>query len=143
MAVELFANQPSTVVSSGGTDAPASGTSQSWTVSSSGEFPSASSGASPPTLFHICDVATGFTSEIIAVTNVSGTTWTVTRGAESTTPVAHAAGFTVQQTVTAGNLGNFAQVTGTGDLGGSGTGPWWRSSRARPSAPRPAVPLIT
>jgi hypothetical protein len=46
-------------------------------------------------------VAAGASGEIIAVTNVSGTTWTVTRGAESTTPVAHGANFTVQNVVTA------------------------------------------
>ena len=105
MTVEVFANQPSTTVSSGGTDAPSSGTSQMWTVASSTSFPAANSGASPPTQFHICDTASGKTSEIIAVTNVSGTTWTVTRGAESTTPVAHSAGFAIQQVVTAGVLG--------------------------------------
>ena len=56
----------------------------------------------------MCDTAAGETSEIIAVTNVSGTTWTVTRGAESTTPVTHSAGFTIQQVVTAGFLGSVA-----------------------------------
>ena len=68
-------------------------------------FPAVLSTA-PGTQFHVADVATGFTSEIIAVTNVSGTTWTVTRGAEGTTPVAHSAGFTIDQVVTTGFLGN-------------------------------------
>jgi hypothetical protein len=104
VATELFTNQASTTVTSGGTDAPASGTSETWSVAASTSFPAASSSATPPTQFHICDTATGKTSEIIAVTNVSGTTWTVTRGAESTTPIAHTAGFTVQQVVTAGYL---------------------------------------
>lgn len=40
---------------------------------------------------------------------MSGTTWTVTRGAESTTPVTHTAGFTVYQVVTAGALGGMLQ----------------------------------
>ena len=62
-------------------------------------FGAASTGVSQ---FHVADAASGASSEIIAVTNVSGTTWTVTRGAESTTPVAHASGFTVYQVVTAG-----------------------------------------
>jgi hypothetical protein len=62
------------------------------------------------TQFHVADTATGKTSEIIAVTNVSGTTWTVTRGAENTTPVAHSAGFTVVQVVTAGALGGMLQA---------------------------------
>ena len=63
--------------------------------------------------FHVADQATGKTTEIIAVTNVSGTTWTVTRGAESTTPVTHSAGFTVYQVVTAGWLGTLGPGTGT------------------------------
>src|ERR1017187_5757209 len=56
--------------------------------------------------FHVSDPSAP--SEIIAVTNVSGTTWTVTRGAESTTPVPHATGFLVFQTTTAGFLGGVA-----------------------------------
>lgn len=109
MTVEVFnKNQATTTVSSGGTTAPAQGTSQSWTVSSSTGFPTASSSASPPTLFHVVDPANS--TEIIAVTNISGTTWTVTRGAESTTPVTHTAGFTVYQVVTTGGLSKFPQV---------------------------------
>jgi hypothetical protein len=114
MAVTQYENQPSTTVSSGGTDAPSSGSSESWTVASSSSFPAASSGASPPTQFHVADTASGYTSELIAVTNISGDTWTVTRGAESTTPVAHVAGFTITQVVSAGDLTALA-VTG-GDL---------------------------
>lgn len=71
-------------------------------MASSGPFPAASNTATPPTQFHVIDVAAN--SEIIAVTNVSGTTWTVTRGAENTTPVTHAAGFSVFQVTTAGWL---------------------------------------
>jgi hypothetical protein len=112
VAVEIFANQPTTTVASGGTTAPSSGTVQTWTVASSSEFPAASSSATPPTQFHVCDTAPAAVSEIIAVTNVSGTSWTVTRGAEGTTPVAHLSGFTVQQTVTAGALGQFLQSPG-------------------------------
>lgn len=41
MAVEVFANQAVTTVSSGGTDAPASGTQETWTVTSSATFPTA------------------------------------------------------------------------------------------------------
>ena len=117
MTAELFANTPSTTVSSGGTDAPASGTPQTWTVTSSSGFPAAATDVSQ---FHVGDPAA--TSEMIAVTNVTGDTWSVIRGAESTTPVAHSAGFTVQQVATAGVLGSFAQ-TGLGDLGGSGDDP--------------------
>jgi len=108
VTVEVFAaNRAVTVVSSGGTDAPAQGTQETWTVATSAGFPAASSGASPPAQFHVADPVAP--SEMIAVTNVSGTTWTVTRGAESTTPVTHGAGFTVYQVVTTGGLAAFAQ----------------------------------
>lgn len=106
--VELFSNQPTTTVTAGGTTAPASGTSESWTVASSASFPAASNAATPPSQFHVADTATGKTGEIIAVTNISGTTWTVTRGAESTTTVAHTTGFTIVQVVSAGFLGSVA-----------------------------------
>jgi hypothetical protein len=115
-AVDIFANQPGTTVSSGGTTAPSSGTTEMWTVASSSTFPAASSGASPPTQFHVADTAEGYSGELILVTNVSGTTWSVTRGAESTTTVAHLAGFSITQVVSAGGLAAFA-VTGS-DLSG-------------------------
>lgn len=99
-ATELFSsNRPATVVSSGGTGAPSPGTQETWTVTSSAGFPAAATGVSQ---FHVVDPAAA--TEVIAVTNVSGTTWTVTRGVESTTPVAHSAGFTVDQVVTSGFL---------------------------------------
>ena len=102
MAVEIFANDPATNVTSGGTDAPAAGTRETWTVNSPASFPAASSSATPPTQFHVTDPQAY--SEVILVTNVNGTTWTVTRGAENTTPVTHAAGFEVVQVATAGAL---------------------------------------
>jgi hypothetical protein len=46
--------------------------------------------------------------EIMLVTNVSGTTWTVTRGVEGTTTVAHTAGFTVKQNLTAASVAGAA-----------------------------------
>ena len=102
MATELFnANRATTTVSSGGTDAPSGGTQETLTVASSAMFGAAATGVSQ---FHVADPAAP--SEMIAVTNVSGTTWTVTRGAESTTPVAHAPGFTVYQVTTTGFLGS-------------------------------------
>ena len=116
MATELFTNEAATTVSSGGTGAPAQGTVESWTVASSSSFPAISGGQQ----FHVGDPAA--VTEIIAVTAVSGTTWTVTRGAESTTPVTHASGFTVQQVITGGTLGTFAQA-GAGDVGGTGAAP--------------------
>ena len=116
---ETFANIASTTVSSGGTTAPSSGTVETWTVASSAGFPSASSTASPPTQFHVGDPAAE--TEVIAVTNVSGTTWTVTRGAENTTPVAHTTGFTVSQVVTSGFLSNVPQGYGLQFFTGGGT----------------------
>lgn len=109
MALEQFANNPLTTVLSGGTDAPAAGTSQTWTVSDGSDFPTASSTANPPTQFHIADPA--LVGEIIAVTNVAGNNWTVTRGAEGTAPAAHASGFSVTTPVTAGTLGSFVQTS--------------------------------
>lgn len=98
MARDLFSNQGSTAVSSGGTTGPPSqGTTESWTVASSSTFPAASNAASPVTQFYISDPAAP--SETILVTNVSGTTWSVTRGADGTTPVLHTAGFTVRNVV--------------------------------------------
>jgi hypothetical protein len=107
--VELFTNQASTIVSSGGTTAPSPGTTETWTVMSSSSFPAITTGQQ----FHVADPATAVSAaELVAVTAVSGATWTVTRGAESTTPVAHTAGFTVQQVICAGFLNGVPQVSG-------------------------------
>ena len=99
MALEVFANIPLGTVSSGGTTAPGAGTVETWTVAVSAAFTAAVTGISQ---FHVVDEAPGMGTEIFLVTNVSGTTWTVTRGSESTTPIAHTAGFAVSQVVTAG-----------------------------------------
>lgn len=104
MSIDLFANRAQTTVTSGGTTAPASGTQETWTVASSSSFPAASSSATPPTQFRVIDRDSP--SEVMIVTNVSGTTWTVLRGQEATTPVAHSGGFTVQQIITAAGLDN-------------------------------------
>ena len=106
---ELFAaDRATTTVSSGGTDAPSSGTTETWTVASSAMFGAAATGVSQ---FHVADA--NAPSEIIAVTNVSGTTWTVTRGADSTTPVTHTAGFTIYQVVPYSWLATLGPGTGT------------------------------
>ena len=98
--MELFAaNRATTTVSSGGTTAPSPGTVETWTVASSAMFGAAVSGVSQ---FHVADVVNP--TEIIAVTTVSGTTWTVTRGTEGTTPVTHSAGFVIYQVATTGAL---------------------------------------
>lgn len=97
---ELFANQPFTTVPAG---ANADSGSEFWTVSSSSAFPTAVSTVSQ---FHVADINPTASSEIILVTNVNPVTnvWTVTRGAEGTTPVVHEAGFTITQVLTAGWL---------------------------------------
>lgn len=115
MALELFANLASTTVTTGGSDAPAPGTTQSWTVASSASFPAAVTGTSQ---FHIQEDDSTRQSEIILVTNVSGTTWSVTRGAEGTTPVAHPASFTVVQTITASVMTNVVQLDGAQSVAG-------------------------
>lgn len=114
-ATETFANTPQTVVTAGGTTAPAPGTVETWTVAAPSAFPAAATGS---TQFHVADPA--LPSELIAVTNASGATWTVTRGAESTTPVAHApaGGFAVRQVASAGWLSSVvAPASGTQQAG--------------------------
>jgi hypothetical protein len=126
VAVELFANQAQTTVTSGGTTAPAPGAQESWTVTSSASFPAASGTAAPPTQFHILDPQ--LASEIIAVTNITGSTWTVTRGAEGTTPVAHSAGFTVYQVATAGALANLRDRPATITVAASNASTLWKNA---------------
>jgi hypothetical protein len=104
VTTELFANNASTTVTSGGGSTPAAGTAESWIVQDASSFPEASSGVSQ---FRLVDRAAP--SEQMIVTNTSGNTWTVTRGAEGTTPVAHAPGFTVWADVTAAVFETFPQ----------------------------------
>ena len=103
MAIDLFANNASATVSSGGTTAPAAGTSESWTLSSIVGLV-ASSSASIPTQMRVVDPAAP--SEVMLLTNLSGTAATVTRAIEGTTSVAHSAGFTIQAVATAVSLSN-------------------------------------
>lgn len=122
MALTNFANVPSTTVISGGTTAPSSGSSETWTVSSSTSFPIASNTAVPPTQFHVADVSSGYQQEIITVTNVAGSTWTVTRGAEGTATVAHQNGFTISQVVSAGDMWSMPQYFNVRAYGAVGNG---------------------
>jgi len=103
VGVDLFANGALTTVTSGGTTA--STGDNSFVVSNPSAFPTVSSSATPPTQFRVIDP--NAPSEVMIVTNLSGTggnTWAVTRGAEGTTPVAHAANWTAEQVITAGSL---------------------------------------
>ena len=106
-AVAVYSNNATTTVTSGGTTAPAPGTVETWTVASSASFPAASNTAAPPTFFAVADPA--LAAEKVYVTNISGASWTVTRGAEGTTPVAHSPGFTVDLVVTAGIFSLYQQ----------------------------------
>jgi fibronectin-binding autotransporter adhesin len=99
---EVWTNIGQGIVTAGGTDAPSAGTVETWTVTSSVAFPTASSSASPPTVFYVSDTAAP--SEMIEVTNTSGSTWTVTRGADNSTPVAHISRFIINQVVTHASL---------------------------------------
>ena len=95
-------NQGSGTVTSGGLTAPSSGTSESWTITAANAFPQVSSGNG--TTFKFADPA--LTSEIMMATAAPGGTgagqaWTVTRGAESTIPVVHSAGFAISELITA------------------------------------------
>jgi hypothetical protein len=99
MPGEIYTNDASTTVTTGGTGTPGT---ETWTVASSASFPAASNTALLPVQFHVADPA--LPSELMTVTNVSGTSWSVTRGAEGTTAVAHTAGFTVRQVVSANAL---------------------------------------
>ena len=104
MSNEVFTNDSSGVVTSGGTTnpPPASGHPETWTVNVTQAFPSSGG----PQLFHVADQANQ-QEKILVTVGSSGTgsqTWTVIRGAEGTTPVVHQSGFVVQQVITAGWL---------------------------------------
>jgi len=70
-ASPLFANNASTTVSSGGTDAPVAGTVETWTVASTASFPAAVAGR---TIFKIQDPAAP--SEVVEVTSNTSVTLT-------------------------------------------------------------------
>lgn len=94
MPVELFANDAQTTLNGAITSS-----ATSLTVTSTTLFPAASSSATPPTQFRV-----KIDTELLIVTGVSGTTWTVTRGAESTTAAAHSNSAAVTHIVTAAGL---------------------------------------
>ena len=107
--MEVFLDSPAGAVTSGGTDAPASGTVETLTVTVTAAFAAASASAVPPTWFHVVDPYAP--SEVMLVTAAPGGTgtgqsWTVTRGADGTTPVTHATGFAIAQVTPAGFLAN-------------------------------------
>lgn len=120
MAVEVYTDLGQATVSVGGLSVPSPGTVEAWTVNAATAFPAASASAVPPTQFHAADPVAP--SEIFLVTTCPGGTgvqsWSVTRGSEGTAPVAHAAGFTVEQVITSGGLGQLSGLAPTGDTTG-------------------------
>lgn len=100
MPSELFANTATTTLTAALSDAVGT----SVAVTSSALFPAATNVA-PATQFRI-----KIDTEIMIVTNVSGATWTVTRGAEGSTAATHANAATVTHVVTAGALGVFVKT---------------------------------
>jgi hypothetical protein len=107
MAIEVWSNDGSATVTSGGTTAPAAGTVESWTLAAGSTLTSVSSSSSPATQCYITDTATTPEPEKMLMTNVTGTgpyTATVTRGADGTTPVAHTTPFTIRNVVNRGTL---------------------------------------
>ena len=102
---DLLTNQGAGAVTTGGLTAPTAGTSESMTVTVTNAFPAVASSRS--TTFKFMDPA--LPAEIMMATATpggvgAGQAWTVTRGAEGTTPVIHAAGFAIQELITAGTL---------------------------------------
>ena len=112
LAIQGFADNAAATVTTGGTTAPGSGTSENWSsVAITGAFPTASTTTQPPVQFTVCDPA--LPAEKMLVTSGSGAvgaqSWTVTRGAEGTTPVGHQAGFAIVQVTGAAWLNPLAQ----------------------------------
>jgi hypothetical protein len=101
---ELFTNLATTTIVSGANTAPAAGTSEAWVITSAAGFPAASNAVSPKTQFRAVvhdDVAVPTQREIVTVTHVSGSTFTVTRGVEGSTIFAHPAGHRITHIVSA------------------------------------------
>lgn len=111
MAVDILLNNASFTTTGGGTTNPAPGTTEVWTSATLAAFAAI---VSPNTECRVQDLA-GAPSEIILVTNVSGNNVSVTRGAEGTTPVAHAVGHIFTAVITGSSIasyiaGNFAAL---------------------------------
>jgi hypothetical protein len=107
--IAVFANQPTGTVTTGGTTT----SDITFTVTVNNAFPTASATVTPNNTFAIMDPA--LPTEIMWVTagtgSVGSQSWTVTRGAESTAAVAHAANWTCVQVVSADILAQFKQAS--------------------------------
>ncbi len=102
MAVEQYSNLAQTTLGSG-----INNSVTSLTVASATAFPSAGN-------FRIL-----IGTELLLVTAVSGTTFTVTRGVEGTTAASHSSGDTVSLIATAGGLSALAEVAARREAYGS------------------------
>ena len=99
---------PYGTVTVGGTDT----SSTTWVVGTILPFPQANSTATPPVIFHVADPANPAETVQVNYNNPNGT-WTVVRGAENSSQVAHAANFTVKQVVSGvAGYGSFYQLSG-------------------------------
>jgi hypothetical protein len=121
LTLDAITNQGSGTVTSGGTTAPAQNTVETWTVTAAIAFPAVSVAAG--TVFRVIDPAQS--GEVMLVTSApggisAGQSWQVTRGAENTVPVAHAANFTINEAITAGLLAKMIQ----GQAGVAGQVAW-------------------
>ena len=105
--LEIFGTDyPYGTVSVGGTDT----SSTTWVVGTILPFPQANYTGNPPTVFHVADPANPAETVQVNYNNSNGT-WTVVRGAENSSMVAHAANFTVKQVVSAvSGYGSFYQL---------------------------------
>lgn len=97
MPLEQFSNAAQTTLSAAVTTT----TATSVSVTSSSAFPAIGTGGTQQ--FRVL-----VDSEIFIVTAVSGTTWTVIRGAEGTTAATHLVGASVTHVLTAGSLENYS-----------------------------------
>lgn len=109
-------------VTSGGTTGPAALTLETWTLSAGTVYAAVSNALTPPTQTRIQDPLAP--SEIMLLTNISGTTASVTRGVEGTVPVAHTSGFTIVPVATQSGLGNAFVSTNADNLMVSGKKLW-------------------
>lgn len=99
MPTELFANNVASTLAADTTNV-----ATTLTVASSTGFPAAATGVS--------QFRAIVGTELLVVTNVTGVTWTVTRGAEGSVAAAHTSGDAVTHVVTAGSLANGFDVVG-------------------------------
>lgn len=113
MAAEAYANNTLATVLAGGTTAPAPGTAETWTFGPGAVLPAAVTGVCQ---FHAEDPA--LPGEVFLVTNVSGATGTVTRGAEGSAPAAHLPGFSIRAVITSGVMQVATGLAPSGDVTG-------------------------